>query len=84
MLDFEFYTDTDDSVPVCCRQASYRFNERKIVNRHIVAIKNSGLIVDCEGPLDWLLVFATKPHQEDYISSMILFGDYALAIDPST
>ena len=65
VLDFEFCIDTGDSDPVCCRQPSYGYHERKIMNQHISALEDSGLIVDCEGPWGSLLVLAPKPHQED-------------------
>ena len=65
VLDFEFCIDTGDSVPVCCLQPKYGFHERNIINQYITALENSGLITDCEGSWDSLLLFTTKSHQED-------------------
>ena len=62
MLDFEFCINTGGSTPACYRQLSYGFHERKIVNRHITALKDSDLIVDYKGPWGSLLVLAPKPH----------------------
>ena len=65
VLDFEFFIDTGDSVPVFCLQPKNGFHERKIINQYITALENSGLITDCEGSWDSLLLFTTKSHQED-------------------
>ena len=66
VLDFEFCIDTGDSPPVCCRQPKYSYRERKIMNTHIQALDDSGLITDYTGPWGSLLLLAPKPHQEDY------------------
>ena len=76
VLDFVLYIDTGYSIPVCCRQPSYEYHERKIMNKHIAALEDSGLIVDCEGPWGSLLVLAPKPHQED-CSSIDDFNKYS-------
>ena len=65
VIDFEFCIGTGDSPPVCCRQSKYGYHERKIMNTHIQALDNSGLITDCTGSWGSLLFLAPKHHQED-------------------
>ena len=64
MLDFEFYIDTANSPPVCCKQPVYGFHESKIMNKLIDDLENSGIIWDCEGAWGSLILLAVKPHQE--------------------
>ena len=49
---------------MCCRQPVYEFHERKITNKLIDDLENSGLIRDCEESWVSLLLLAVKPHQK--------------------
>ena len=55
MLEFEFFIDTYNSPPVCCREPVYGFDESKNMNKLIDSLENSGLIQDCEGAWKSLL-----------------------------
>ena len=65
VLDFELCVDAGNFTPVCCHQPNYGFHEREIMNEHITAFDDSRLITDCEDSRGSLLLFTTKPHQED-------------------
>ena len=65
VLDFELYIDTGDSPQMYCHQPKYGYHERKIMNKHIQALDDSGLITDCTGPWGYLLLLAPNPHLED-------------------
>ena len=64
MLDFEFYINTGNSPPVCCRQPVYDFHESKIMTKIIADLEASDLITDCEGAWGFLLLLAVKLQQE--------------------
>ena len=46
---FEFYIDTGNSPPVCCRQIVYGFYESKIITNFIAALEASDVITDYDG-----------------------------------
>ena len=64
MFNLEFFLDTGDSSLVCCRHPVYCLHEKKIMNTHIKVFENVDWICDCVGPWSFLLLLATKPHQE--------------------
>ena len=65
VLHFKFCIDTGGSPPACCRQPKCGYHERKIMNKHIQALDDSGLNTDCAGSWGSLLLLAPKSHQED-------------------
>ena len=81
MPDFEFYLDTGNSPPVCCRQPVYSFNESKIMTAQIADLEDNGLITDCDVALGSLLLLAVKLHQESCDDINISFGAFVLATD---
>ena len=67
VLDFKFCVDTRDFTPVCCRQPSYGIHEGKLINQHIKALHESGMITDCTSPYGSFLLLAARLYQEDCI-----------------
>ena len=65
MFNFEFYIDTGDSNPACCRQPSYGIHERKNMDKHIHILETDNWICDCEGPWGPLILLSPNPHQEE-------------------
>ena len=65
MLDFEFYLDTGESPPVCCRQPVYGIHKRKIMTAHIEVLEDNDQICDYVGHWGSFLVLSAKPHQEE-------------------
>ena len=64
MLDFEFYLDTGNSLPVRCRQSVYGINKSEIMTAHIKVLKGNDWICDCVGYWASLLILAAKHHKE--------------------
>ena len=78
VLDFELCIDLGDYPPVCCCQPKYRYYDRKIMNTHIQALGDSGLITDCTWPWGSLSLLAQKLHQEDCNDVKSSFVDCAV------
>ena len=67
MLDFGLYLDRGNSPCVICRQLVYSFHESKIMTKKIADFEISGIAINFEGAWWSLLLFATKPRQENCV-----------------
>ena len=80
MLDFEFYLNTGNSPPVCCRQPVYGFYESKLMTTQMADLEANGIITDCVGSWGSLLLLTAKLYQEscDDTNTFIwrLWGSY--------
>ena len=65
VLHFEFTVDTGTSKPVCCPQPRYGIFERVIMQEQLDTLIHNDWIEPASGPWGSMIVFATKPHQEE-------------------
>ena len=81
MPDFEFYLDTGNSPPVCCRQPVYSFNESKIMTAQITDLEANGILLIVKEPGVPYFYLPRNPTRKATTISIPSFGDFVLATD---